>query len=99
MVCWSGPGSKIARAGSHVAPPSRVRANHVGPPPPWTIRSHTAYTKRESRGSGVSVSLSLNALAPSRIRVAGFDHVRPPSMDRETSTALEDPAAKVPPLV
>src|SRR6266849_3148812 len=30
-VCASTPGSKMLLAGSHVAPPSVVRANHIGP--------------------------------------------------------------------
>ena len=63
------------------------------------MRSHTTYTKRASLGSALMVSLSLKAAEPSRMSVTGSDHVMPPSPERETSTALSEPAAKVPPLV
>ena len=43
-------------------------------------------------------SLSLKGETPSRISVAGSLHVRPPSVDRLASTALDDPMANVSPL-
>ena len=43
-------------------------------------------------------SLSLNGALPSRISVAGLLHVRPPSIERLASTALDEPAANVAPL-
>src|SRR4051812_3430852 len=45
------------------------------------------------------VSLSLKASSLSRIRATGRDHVIPPSVERTTTTALDDPAANVPPLL
>jgi hypothetical protein len=42
--------------------------------------------------------LSLNGSAPSRISVVAALHVRPPSIERLTSTALVEPGANVAPL-
>ena len=84
------PGSKIARAGSHVAPPSVVRAKYVGPRLPASL-SHTAYTNRASVESAVIVSLSLKASGPSRINVIGSLQEMPPFVERLTRTALTEP--------
>ena len=43
IVWLAVPGSKMARAGSQVAPPSAVRANIAGPPPVLSRRSQAAY--------------------------------------------------------
>src|SRR5581483_7964785 len=88
----------MLRAGSHVRPPSAVRANHAGAPPACARRSQTAYTKRESVGSAVMLSLSSNDVRASRINVTGRPHVRPPSLDRLTSTASTALAPNVGPV-
>jgi hypothetical protein len=87
------PALKILRAGSHVSPPSVVRANRGSPANAtefsnacwfWlplggeTTRSHTAYTNSESFGSAVMAFLSLNAFGlSSRLSETGSSHVAP----------------------
>src|SRR6478672_6167855 len=88
----------MGRADSHERPPSVVRANHDGPLPPGSSRSHVAYANPGVTGSAVMDSLSLNGETPSRISVAGSLHVRPPSVERLASTALDEPGANVAPL-
>ena len=48
-------------------------------------------------GSAVIDSLSLKALLPSAISVDALLHVRPPSSERLTSTALFEPGESVAP--
>src|SRR6476646_11841808 len=85
-------------AGSQDCPPSIVRANHDGPLPFWSSRSHVAYANPAVSGSAVSDSLSLKGATPSRISVAGSLHVRPPSVDRLARTALDEFVANVSPV-
>ena len=61
-------------------------------------RSQTAYTRLASVGSAVIEPLSLKNCAPSAISVCGADQEVPPSADRATRIALDEPGASVSPL-
>src|SRR6185369_7427180 len=108
MPNWLAFGAKIARGVSQVAPPSVVRANIAslrtdrGNPEiecscrlslGKLLRSHIAYTNRESNGSAVMefLSLKLNTLS-SFISEVGVPQCRPPSVDRLTSISESLPA-------
>src|SRR5215211_237089 len=102
IVWLNWPGSKTGLA-SYDSPPSSERANQatdlnvtvfsaarelarsVGD----TMRCHVTYTKFESCGSAVSVSLSLKTVALlSNFTTTGSSQFAPPSIERDVSTAF-----------
>src|SRR5207244_11849223 len=91
----------MTRGGSQLTPPFVVRENQVGPRftsvcvVSNSIRSQTAYTRRESNVSAVMDSLSLTMVgSASAITAIGSLHVVPWSVERLTSTPLFGSAIK-----